>query len=63
MKFKDINEPIYTSDLYYDLFDGGYICPEDLLENVKEAEKVRQAILLIQEFLEEAEDNGAIELG
>ena len=58
MIFKNLNEEntIWTSDLYYDLFEGGYINPEDLLENKEEIDKVKQAILTINEFL-----NGAID--
>lgn len=37
MKFKktNINNPICTDDVYYDLFDGGAIKPVELLEDKK----------------------------
>ncbi len=61
MKFKEKIETVATSDLYDDLFNGGYIKPENMLWP-KDAEKVNQAISLIDEFITEAEENGAIEL-
>nr|DAS83606.1 MAG TPA: hypothetical protein [Caudoviricetes sp.] len=62
MIFKNLNEEnvIWTSDLYYDLFEGGYIKPEDLLENKEEIDKVKQAILTINEFLDGAIDKELI---
>lgn len=62
MIFKNLNEKnaIWTSDLYYDLFEGGYIKPEDLLENKEEIDKVKQAILTINEFLDGAIDKELI---
>lgn len=58
MIFKNLDEEnaIWTSDLYYDLFEGGYIKPEDLLENEEDIDKVKQAILTINEFLDGAID-------
>lgn len=61
MKFKDRDEPLYTSDPWYDLFDGGYILPEELLDLPREYNEVREAILLIQQFMEEAQENGILE--
>ena len=60
MIFKNLNEEnvIWTNDLYYDLFEGGYINPEDLLENKEEIDKVKQAIETVNKFLD-----GAIDLG
>lgn len=62
MIFKNLNEEnaIWTSDLYYDLFEGGYIKPEDLLENEEDIDKVKQAILTINEFLDGAIDKELI---
>lgn len=42
-------EEVGTSDFYYDLFDGGYIVPEDFLEE-ESAKRVNEALLLIREF-------------
>ena len=35
MKFKNLNENdvVWTNDLYYDLFEGGYLDPETFLED------------------------------
>ena len=62
MIFKNLNEEnaIWTSDLYYDLFEGGYIKPEDLLESEEDIDKVKQAILTINEFLDGAIDKELI---
>ncbi|MGP1493783.1 MAG: hypothetical protein ACTTIS_00335 [Streptobacillus sp.] len=62
MIFKNLNEEnaIWTSDLYYDLFEGGYIKPEDLLENEEDIDKVKQAILTINKFLDGAIDKELI---
>lgn len=62
MKFKKISEkgPAVTQDTWYDLTIGGYIKPEDMLEEV-DAIKVKKAIKLIQQFLEEAEKSGHLE--
>lgn len=62
MIFKNLDEEnvIWTSDLYYDLFEGGYIKPEDLLENEEEIDKVKQAIETINEFLDGAIDKELI---
>lgn len=42
-------ETASTSDFYYDLFLGGYIEPEDYLEEVS-AKKVREAINIINQY-------------
>ncbi|MEE3609390.1 hypothetical protein [Avibacterium paragallinarum] len=54
MKFKKNAKPIYTNDLWYDLFDGGYIKPSELLADKDDIEKVEQAIKLIKKFTDEA---------
>ena len=60
MKFKNLNEDdvVWTNDLYYDLFEGGYLDPETFLEGSEEVAKVKQAIETVNEFLD-----GAIDLG
>jgi hypothetical protein len=61
MKFKTNIKPVTTSEFWYDLMDGGYICPEDLLEN-EDAEKVRNAMQILQEFFDQSIDEGHVEL-
>lgn len=51
-------EPIYSDDPYYDLFDGGYIKPEELLEDPDE---VLEAVRVIKEFLELLEEEELME--
>lgn len=60
MKIKLDAVPIATSDFFYDLFDGGYIDPDDVLE-IEDAERVNEAVQLILEFREILEDNDMIE--
>lgn len=63
MKFKQVEESIYSSDPPYDLFVGGYINPYDLLEDSRDAEKVVQAMALVERFLRKAEEAGVLEIG
>lgn len=60
-KFKTLDEPVFSDDLYYDLTDG-YIKPEDMLENQEDIDKVNEAIETIKQFLDEAQKSGALEL-
>ncbi len=60
MKTKKDVIPVCTSEFYYDLFDGGYIDPENLLIK-KDAKKVREAIWTIIEFRETLEEAGLLE--
>lgn len=60
LKFKKDAELVVASDFFYDLTDGGYIRPEDMLEP-KDAARVRAAIELITQFRDEAEDNDLLE--
>lgn len=55
MKFKfKITEPVGTSNgFWYDLTDGGYINPEEILEDPKQIERVNKAIMLLQRFEKE----------
>jgi len=52
---------IVTDDFFYDLFDGGYIKPEKLLKNQEDIEKVKEAIKVISDFKDSAEDNDIIQ--
>jgi hypothetical protein len=61
MDFKKRKEPVYYSDFWYDLTDGGYIKPEALLKDKGEARAVREAIELLQRFGDEAEEAGVID--
>jgi hypothetical protein len=39
-----------TDDFWYDLTSGGYLNPEDILENKEDIDSVKNAIEIIQEF-------------
>jgi hypothetical protein len=62
MNFKENAEPVYTTEPLYDLMEGGYIKPNELLEG-EDAEKVTAAVQLVRQFMNEAEDAGLIEVG
>lgn len=61
MKFLKDVETITTDEVYYDLFDGGYIKPEEILEHV-DAQKINDAINHIKNFINEATEEGIIEI-
>jgi len=63
MKFKELDEPIYTSEVWYDLFDGGYIDPAKMLEDPEDIAEIEHARDLLQWFINEAQSQGALELG
>jgi arginine/ornithine N-succinyltransferase beta subunit len=63
MRFKELDEPVFTTEPYYDLFDGGYIKPCELLADEADIKSVEQAIQTIRKFLQEAEDEEVLELG
>ena len=67
MKYKKLlelpnKEPISSSGLYYDLFEGGYIQPGDFLKEDKDIDKVHKAMDVISSFLEEIQEKGLLEL-
>jgi hypothetical protein len=55
MKIKKDLE-ISTGDFWYDLTDGGYLKPEEICEDKKDAEKVIQAVELIMDFQKSCEE-------
>lgn len=61
MNFKKREEPQPTDDFWYDVFDGGYIKPEDFLEDQEDIDKVREAIKVLYEFEKGLYDNELIE--
>lgn len=60
MEFKE-NARITTDDLFYDLFLGGYIKPENILVNEDDIAIVNNAIDVIQDFYNSAEEADIIE--
>jgi len=55
-------EKVYSSDVYYDLFDGGYIEPSELLEDSEKIIKVNSAIEIIEEFIAALIDADKLEI-
>lgn len=55
MKLKE-DAAVTTGDFWYDLFDGGYIKPEELLENSSDITKVNNAIKVLKEFRDTLEE-------
>lgn len=51
MKIKDGCE-VCSSEFWYDLTDGGYLNPDEILENQNDAKRVKEAIAVIKEFEE-----------
>lgn len=49
MKLKE-NLEVSTSDFWYDLRSGGYLNPDEMCENPEDAQRVKDAIKVIQEF-------------
>lgn len=45
---------INTSDPYYDIFDGGYIHPDEVLEDPEQAQTLADAIALVKAFVDQA---------
>ncbi len=55
MKLKKTAAPIETDDFYYDLFDGGYIDPAEILVDPEEVVNAMRVIRDFYNFLEENE--------
>jgi len=58
-KFKD-GVKIETQDFWYDLTDGGYIKPEEVLNDTNDIEEVLSAIELLQQFRNAAEEQNIL---
>lgn len=55
MKIKE-GLDVHTDDFWYNLTEGGYLKPEELLEDSKDVERVKEAIAVINEFEQSCED-------
>lgn len=66
MKFEFIKDKLaevnWDSDLFYDLTDGGYIDPSELLVDKALAKRIEEAAQLVSAFLNAASEQ-AEELG
>jgi len=61
MELKDNIEEFSSSDIYYDFFDGGYLEPEDFLENKEDIEKVNEAAKVLNEYFNALESSDKYE--
>lgn len=59
MKWKK-DADIVTDDFWYDLTDGGYIKPNELLEDKDEIQQVEEAIKLLEKFKRSAEEKDIV---
>lgn len=55
----NIKKGVYVNleDPFYDLFEGGYIKPSELLESTEDVEEVSKAMDVIEQFLCSLEDH------
>jgi len=60
-EFKEDAEQQGGSDgFWYDITDGGYIRPEELLKNEEQIKKINEAIDIVMSFEKALEDNDLI---
>jgi hypothetical protein len=45
-----------TNDFWYDLTDGGYLNPAEILQDEKDVKKVIAAVAVLKEFSESCEE-------
>jgi len=62
MEFLPEAAGVYTTELWYDLFDGGYIDPKLMLKDQEDIDKVCGAIDIVKEFINQAIYLGIIEV-
>lgn len=60
-EFKPRTQPIYSDDLFYDLFLCGYLKPEKLLVKSEQIEEVNKAMQVIDAYIGQAIGKGLIE--
>lgn len=49
-KFKENAEPQGNGDFWYDITDGGYIRPKELLTDKKQLEELEKALATVKSF-------------
>ena len=60
-KFKELEEPKFSCDVLYDIFHNGLA--GELIEDESQLAKVEKAIALIESLMEQAEEDGVLEVG
>lgn len=58
-KFRKGAEVFYSDDDFYALCNG-YCNPEELLEDANQVNEVLEAVALLEQFISEARESGAI---
>lgn len=56
-KFKDDVQSIECDDFWYDITDGGYLDPSEVLEDPDQIKQLNDAISLVYEFQQALEAN------
>lgn len=56
-RFKDDVQSIECDDFWYDLTDGGYLDPAEVLEDEDQVKQLNDAISLVYEFQQAIEAN------
>lgn len=60
-KFKKDIKPVSSSEFWYDITDGGYIRPEEMLADSEQNKKLQEAIDLVISFHDALEENNLLE--
>lgn len=55
MELKQDADPIASSDFWYDIFEGGYIKPENILLNDSDIQAVQDARRVMENFRDSIE--------
>lgn len=46
----------YTTEFWYDLMEGGYLNPEEILVSEEDVEEVKNAIKILKDFYDSCEE-------
>ena len=49
-QFKENAEPVVTDGFWYDMFEGGYICADKVLDNEWQINRIKQAVEDLRSF-------------
>jgi hypothetical protein len=58
---KNAKQHIGTEDVWYALTYGGYLKPEEVIDDPKQLKEVQNAIAIIQAFIQQCYDDDVIE--
>lgn len=57
MKLKEDLVLVELDDIYYDVFDGGYLKPDRVLQDQEDIDRVNEAIEVMEEYFEFLQEN------